>query len=157
MSERHHAGEPARPPGDAAQLAYSYRAHRKVIGYLGIALPPVLVLVATLRSTREIQTSISAYYYTGAGAVFVGVLFAIGIFLFSYRGYKGHHADWWAGKAAFGFAIGVALFPTGPPAGLALARHVGQTRLLLRYGTLTDTINARVLRERMPDRADASR
>ena len=43
------------------------------------------------------------------------------------------------------------------PAGLALAGHVGQTRLLLRYGTLTDTINARVLRERMPDRADASR
>ncbi len=43
------------------------------------------------------------------------------------------------------------------PAGLALARHVGQTRLLLRYGTLTDTINARVLRERPPDRTDARR
>ena len=43
------------------------------------------------------------------------------------------------------------------PAGLTLARHVGQTRLLLRYGTLTDTINARVLRERVPDRAAASR
>ncbi len=119
MSERYRTGEPARPPGDAEPLAYSYLAHRKVIGYLGIALPPVLVLVTRLRSTSEIQTSISAYYYTGAGAVFVGVLFAIGIFLFSYRGYEGHHADWWAGKAAFGFAIGVALFPTGPPEGVA--------------------------------------
>ena len=119
MSERHRTGEPARPPGDAEPLAYSYLAHRKVIGYLGIALLPVLVLVTRLRSTSEIQTSISAYYYTGAGAVFVGVLFAIGIFLFSYRGYEGHHADWWAGKAAFGFAIGVALFPTGPPEGVA--------------------------------------
>jgi len=43
------------------------------------------------------------------------------------------------------------------PAGLALAGHVGQTRLLLRYGTLTDTINARVLRERVPDRTAARR
>ena len=62
MSDRHQAGDPARPPGDAEPLTYSYLAHRKVIGYLGLALPPVLVLVATLRSTREIQTSISAYY-----------------------------------------------------------------------------------------------
>ena len=59
MSDTHQAGEPARPPGDAEPLTYSYLAHRKVIGYLGLALPPVLVLVATLRSTREIQTSIS--------------------------------------------------------------------------------------------------
>jgi hypothetical protein len=34
------------------------------------------------------------------------------------------------------------------PAGLAIARHVGETRLLVRFGSLTDTVPARVLKER---------
>jgi hypothetical protein len=59
--------------------------------------------------------SISAYYYTGAVGVFVGVLFALSLFLFSYRGYRGDRADRILGKIAGAAALGVPLFPTKPP------------------------------------------
>lgn len=111
-------GTQLRPPGDANAILYAYLAHRRVVGYLGLILPLAVVVVAWLRSTPDLQTSISAYYYTGAVAVFVGVLFAIGFFLFSYQGYEGYRADRRAGKAAFVCALGIAVFPTGPPTGV---------------------------------------
>ncbi|MFT7553510.1 MAG: hypothetical protein ACI9BV_003845, partial [Rhodothermales bacterium] len=57
-----------------------------------------------------LEYSISDYYGTPVRDVFVGVLFAIGWFLFSYRGYE--RADDIAGDLAWLFAMGVALFPT---------------------------------------------
>jgi hypothetical protein len=98
----------------------SVSAHRQLIGYLGLLLPVVLYLLAGLRLTTGLQPwkllgSVSAYYYTGAVGVFIGVLFALSLFLFSYRGYEGDRIDRIIGKIAGIAALGVPLFPTKPP------------------------------------------
>lgn len=101
----------------------SNQAHRRLIGYLGLALPILLYLLAGIRRTLPLQPwqllpSVSAYYYTGAVGVFVGVLFALSLFLFSYRGYKSQVADRILGAIAGLSALGVALFPTAAPSGV---------------------------------------
>jgi hypothetical protein len=98
----------------------SARAHRQLIGYLGLLLPILLYLLAGLRSTKGLEpwkllTSVSAYYYTGGIGIFIGVLFALSLFLFSYRGYEGEKVDRFLGKVAGIAALGVPLFPTEPP------------------------------------------
>ena len=105
---------------DSAPQDLSHRFHRSLIGYLGILLPVLLYGLAGLRSTTDLPrwetlNSISAYYHTGAVAVFVGVLFALALFLLTYRGYKGHWADRVVGFIGGVCALGVALFPTGAP------------------------------------------
>ncbi len=57
----------------------SARAHRLLIGFLGLLLPVLLYVLAGLRSTTGLTSwrlldSVSAYYYTGAIGVFIGVL-----------------------------------------------------------------------------------
>ncbi len=101
----------------------SYQTHRRIIGCLGLLLPPLLYLLAGLRHTKglepwELLNSLSAYYYTGAVAVFVGVLFALSLFLFTYPGYKGISADRIVGMVGGLAALGVALFPTTAPDGV---------------------------------------
>lgn len=102
----------------------SYFIIREIIGYAGLALPWVLMLIAMIYCSSSdyfYQTSISHYYYTFSGVIFVGFLTLIGVFLMSYRGYKpekGEISDntiTWIG----GFLIlTVALVPTpfGPTA-----------------------------------------
>src|SRR5664279_4207021 len=92
-------------------LVRSYLTLRKAVGIIGMSLPFVLVFGKWLFESPGIQNSISAYYYTGMRNVLVGSLCAIGVFLFSYRGYK---TDGPAGILASVFSIGVALFPTAP-------------------------------------------
>ena len=60
--------------------------------------------------------SISAYYHTDMRNVFVGVLWVIGFFLLSYRGYE--LRDDVTGTLGCVFAVGVALFPTTPDGGV---------------------------------------
>lgn len=103
---------------------FSYQTHRRLIGYLGFLLPPMLYLLAGLRPTRNLPqwgllNSISAYYYTGAVAMFVGVLFALGLFLFTYQGYEGVLADRVVGAIGGLAAFGVAFFPTAAPGDLS--------------------------------------
>jgi len=62
---------------------------------------------------------VSAYYYTGAVGIFVGVLFALSLFLFTYQGYEGVIADRIVGRLGGAAALGVALFPTAAPIGLS--------------------------------------
>lgn len=98
------------------------RTHRRLIGILGFLLPGLMYLVAGLRQTEgllpwRLLPSVSAYYYTGAVGIFIGVLFALALFLFSYPGYEGDKADRVLGKIAGVAALGVALFPTGAPVG----------------------------------------
>ncbi|MEN8228312.1 MAG: hypothetical protein ABFS38_09180 [Bacteroidota bacterium] len=68
----------------------SHYAMRKAIGILGISLPVILVVgSAAFGKCDEVQQSISAYYHTNMRNIFVGVLSAVALFLFSYRGH-----DW---------------------------------------------------------------
>jgi hypothetical protein len=109
-------------PGDVPQ-DLSQQAHRRLIGVLGLLLPVLLYAVAGLRPTDglprwRLLPSVSAYYYTGAVGIFVGVLFALSLFLFTYQGYKGVLADRLVGWLGGTAALGVALFPTAAPDGL---------------------------------------
>jgi hypothetical protein len=109
--------------GDAPQ-DLSQQAHRRLIGVLGLLLPILLFLFAGLRPTAPLPRwspldSVSAYYYTGSIGIFVGVLFALSLFLFTYRGYEGVIADRLVGCIGGAAALGVALFPTGAPDGIA--------------------------------------
>lgn len=97
--------------GDRERVMVSYLTLRRVVGVLGVSLPPILAVgYFVLGSGTELQDSISDYYGTEMRNVLVGVLFAIGFFLFSYRGYERH--DDLAGDLACVLALGVALFPT---------------------------------------------
>ena len=101
--------------GPQDPLVISYLALRKAVGIIGCGLPFVLIFGKMLLLGPGIQCTVSDYYYTDMGNVFVGSLCAIGVFLISCRGY-----DWRdeiAGRVACVFAVGVALFPTNPCAG----------------------------------------
>ena len=93
-------------------LAFSYLALRQTVGYLGFALPFVLSLGAMILFDTEIQSSLSSYYHTGMGDVFVGTLCVMGVFLLCYRGYdkRDHRAGILAGVCA----VVMALFPVTP-------------------------------------------
>jgi succinate dehydrogenase/fumarate reductase cytochrome b subunit len=114
----------------------SDNAHRQLIGYIGLVLPLLLILIALKRDGlaqwRNLE-SISAYYYTGAVAAFVGMLVALALFLFTYRGYpnKYNWADRGAAKIAAIAAVVDAFFPTKAPDGVpALAWWTPGTGIL---------------------------
>jgi hypothetical protein len=90
-------------------LDRSYLFLRKSVGVIGIATPFVLVIGAMILGNNfVIQDSISSYYYTVTGSIFVGSMCATAIFLISYR-YE--RLDDFVTTIAGASAIGVALFP----------------------------------------------
>ena len=111
---------------DPLSVSTSYVILRNGIGVLGFALPIVMILGGGL---DHIQASLSAYYHFspdrpdqyGAGIMrdlFVGLLCAIGAFLFFYRGHS-LHEDIALNLAGIS-AVLVALFPMDwPPDGAA--------------------------------------
>jgi uncharacterized membrane protein len=119
-------------------LIISYMTLRRLVGFLGIALPFVLVIGGWLIFGVGQQSSISSYYYTPMRNVFVGTLCVIGFFLLSYRGYE--RKDNIAGNLACLFAVGVALFPTAPDANVspraAIIGHVHLTFAAAFFATL---------------------
>ena len=122
-----HAKETPKTP---EHLDRSYLFMRKCVGYIGIALPIVL-LVGTmiLGNNFRIWDTISGYYYHETRNIFVGSLCAIAIFLISYR-YE--HLDDIVSTVAGASAIGVALFPTAPDPPLdptAQQRMIGMVHL----------------------------
>jgi len=104
----------------------SYQALRKAIGIIGLLLPFVLVIGTWLltRNFPAVRSSISSYYYSTMGDVLVGSLCAIGVFLFSYKGYDSPASrlpfvrgfvrgrDDLVSSLAGVCAVGVAIFPT---------------------------------------------
>ncbi|MGH6626003.1 MAG: hypothetical protein ACRECD_05585 [Burkholderiaceae bacterium] len=68
-------------------IADTYLRLRRGMGLLALLFPPVLWLGGAMWFGRPLQTSMSAYYHTGMRDVFVGVLCAIGSFLFLYKGF----------------------------------------------------------------------
>ncbi len=122
---------------DNSSLLISYLALRKAVGIIGIAPPVVLVLGNwRLFHANAIEDSISYYYHTSMRGVLVGSLWAIGIFLMSYRGYQ--KRDEIAGR----FACIFALFPTAQTPGtcdivhLFRLDHGGCVLLTLAYFSL---------------------
>lgn len=96
-------------------LVISYLTLRKTVGLLGLLFPFILYFGGRLLFNTGLQSSVSTYYYTGMGDVFVGTICIIGFFLYSYRGYE--PKDDIAGDLACIFALGTALFPTHETAG----------------------------------------
>ncbi len=83
---------------------------RRAIGILGITLPLILLLGNLwLSDCKQVLPSISMYYFSFMGDVFVGIVVAISIFLFNYKGYDS--SDNLAGKLACFFGLCVAFFP----------------------------------------------
>ena len=98
----------------------SYLSLRKAVGWIGLTLPILLVVGGFVLQRLahaphlHIESSISAYYYTRMGNVFVGLLCAIGVFHLATEGYD--LSDRIAGRLVCIFAFGVAWFPTTPEA-----------------------------------------
>ena len=100
-----------RPPKPPESIIISYLTMRRIIGFLGILLVPVLIIGSLLLDhTNEIKVSVSAYYYSHTRNVLVGTLCCISLFLFSYHGYS--WKDSAASKLAGFFVLGIAFFPT---------------------------------------------
>lgn len=94
------------------QQIISYFTLRKLIGVLGIILPLLMVIFKYIsEKSTVVEFSISDYYDNGsAGYVLVGVLFVLGFFLLSYKGYE--KIDDRASDVGCIAALGIALFPT---------------------------------------------
>lgn len=116
----------------------SLRVHRVAIGALGMVMCPLLLLTAGLRPTPPLQPwtvlgSVSSYSYTGAGALFVGIVFTVGLALFTYRGYRESKADGRVGKVAGVAAMLVAFEPSEPPPGMKPASWWSETNSHIHY------------------------
>lgn len=99
--------------GDSA-LAGAYTFLQKLVGCIAVALPLVLVVGNLALAGDGLEGSISAYYYTPMGNVFVGALSALGVFFLSYqhKPLPGYERDNRLSYGAGAAVIGVALLPT---------------------------------------------
>src|SRR5947208_1832937 len=98
-------GDPAAPNS----LLISYLTLRRLIGFLGIGLP-FLILLYLLITASVLEYSISTYYHTNMRDILVGILCATGVFMIAYKGYD--RQDMIASNFAGACAILVAMFPT---------------------------------------------
>ncbi len=128
-------------PDDASKEVVSYYTMRKTIGWLGMALPFILLIGNLIINTYDLfnsktfvktppdyagyvykseaswKSSVSHYYYTTTGEIFTGTLFAVALFMICYTGHKKRDDDFGLSDNAMtniaGWcAIGVATFPT---------------------------------------------
>lgn len=119
MAKKGHPTDPLFHPQEDDDL--STHRHRVVIGVLGAALPVLVGVIGWLRPVDPTLSvplsSISAYYYSGAVAVFAGILACLAVYFITYGGYD--NPDRWKDRlAALTAAAGatcVALFPTDAP------------------------------------------
>lgn len=98
------------------------RSHRQLIGWIGLLLPILLWVFAGLRPNDVASAwtplrSISAYFYSSAAFAFVGLLAALSLYLFAYRGFKNRLQIWdkRVARTAATAALFVAAFPTNAP------------------------------------------
>lgn len=109
-------------------LVISYLTLRKAVGILGMALPFLLFFGYLLfEKDCTFPPSISHFYYTDMGNLFVGTLCGVSLFLFCYNGHD--KGDMIASKIAALFALLVAMFPTnfGSYADMKCSRIVNGT------------------------------
>lgn len=108
----------------------AYTRIRKAIGYCGFVIPLLcLSLSLTRNCNRILLPSISHYYYTIIGDAFVGVLFALGLFLVLYKSVfnieKLRKQENFLTNLSGAFAMTVAFIPTDPEGGNCY--HIGLT------------------------------
>jgi hypothetical protein len=106
--------------GDSA-LASAYTYLQQIVGVIAILLPLVLLFGNKALTGDELESSISGYYHTPMGGIFVGALWALAVFFLSYN-YKplpGFNRDNFLSTIASVAAVGVALFPTTSDASVA--------------------------------------
>jgi hypothetical protein len=116
----------------------SFQALRKAIGWLGLSLPAAMLLGNYLiEGCTSIQDSNSHYYYTVTGDLFVGILCAVGLFMFTYKGYT--RLDNWASSLAGFSAILIAMFPTNDNSlnkcSNVMQLPLSHTRNMIHYGS----------------------
>lgn len=116
------------PPGE--RVLVSFLTLRRTVGAVGMLLPLGVVAWGSVLAGRfEIRDSISAYYHSPTGDLFVGALFTIAWFLFAYRGPE--RKDDIAGDLACLFALGVTLFPHDSPAPIGTFHFASAAALFL--------------------------
>ena len=100
------------------QMVVSYRALRRFVGGLGIALPLGLITGGIVAGDGFLKT-LSTYYHSQSPilhGIFVGTLSAVGVFLICYKGHerksKEFWGDNWVANVAGFFALCIAIFPT---------------------------------------------
>ena len=84
-------------------------------------MPFLLALLNWILFQEGLGFSVSNYYHTNVGGVFVSTLCAVRVFLLAYKGYKRldtdkvyEFSDNIVANLAGVFAIGVGLFPSAP-------------------------------------------
>ena len=70
------------------------------IGAVGAVLPVLLWLGALIVDGEPLKPSMSAYYYSRMGDVFVGALASVGVFLYLYKGFSTREKSTWGRQAA---------------------------------------------------------
>lgn len=125
---------------DNSDLVISYLKIRRAIGWLGLLLPFMLLIgnytvnsldilnnsffiktscaAAAYEAGNSFKYSISHYYYSTVGELFTGVLCAVALFMFCYKGHKLRPGERGLSDSAVTnlagfFALGVVIFPTG--------------------------------------------
>jgi hypothetical protein len=88
----------------------SYFLLRVGMAGIGIIMPLILWFGGLLLKV-DLQNAISLYYHTPMRNVLVGCLFAVGSFLYLYKGFD--EKENMASNIAGFLAIGIAIFPTG--------------------------------------------
>jgi len=89
----------------------SYITLRKTVGILAILFPVIIIVGSVIfGECDEILGNLSTYYHTNMRNLYVGILCAIALFLFAYKGYDRRDAI--AGNIACILALLIAFFPT---------------------------------------------
>jgi hypothetical protein len=89
----------------------SQQTLRKLIGFLGVALPLLLFLVVYINDGYAHPLySISHYYFTRASSVFIIIVSLLAIFLLVYKGQE--PVDFYLSSIAGLFALALLVFPT---------------------------------------------
>lgn len=87
-----------------------FQTLRKMIGYLGIALPFLVYLGSWFDDAAPLRNSISAYYYTNSREILIAILVSKSLLLYLYKGYS--KVDNQLTNIASLLALTIALFPT---------------------------------------------
>lgn len=99
-------------PQSTQPLVLSALGIRRAIGVCGLILPVVLGPLGWLIFNIPFQDNLSSYVHTPLRDVFVGLVFAIAVLMFCYRGHG--RLENWTANLGSAFALGLALFPLDP-------------------------------------------